>query len=121
MRCSALESGNTELLTALMGMYDMTDRKATEQDIAGRLDALVMRCKALERGNTELLSALMGMVEQFFLEENGICKHSFMIAEEQAIKVLIKAGYASEVEGGGYVLDHAKLDKRMQSAESGYS
>jgi len=70
--------------------------------------------KALKTGNTKLLDALMAMVEQFFYQENdsNVLRHSFMSAEEYAIETLIEAGFAKETKGG-YILDHEKLEKRM--------
>lgn len=72
---------------------------------------------ALRKGNTALISALMSMVGQFFYDNHGdeVLTHSYMSAEEEAIDVLLKAGFAEEVEGGGYRLLWEKLSEREAS------
>jgi len=76
---------------------------------------LKQQVQALRNGNTILISALMGMVGQFFYGEDmeGPLTHAFMSAEEQAIEVLMQAGFATEKEGA-YYLDWDKLNKRME-------
>ena len=72
------------------------------------------KIKALKKGNTELIDALMGMVEQFFHfnDETDRFNHSFMSAEEYAIDVLIRAGFATE-DHKGFILDYTKIEKRQ--------
>lgn len=69
---------------------------------------------ALYRGNTLLIEALMDMVGQRFYERDGVYSHSFMSSDEQAIEVLMQAGYAEEVEPGknGYRLLWDKVEAR---------
>ena len=80
-----------------------------------RIADLEQQVQALRNGNTLLISALMGMVGQFFYGEDmvGPLTHAFMSAEEQAIEVLIQAGFATEKEGT-YYLDWDKIEERVK-------
>jgi len=84
---------------------------------AKEIEALKQQAQALRNGNTLLISALMDMVGQFFYSKDdtadGPLTHAFMSAEEQAIEVLMQAGFATEKEGA-YYLDWDKLNKRME-------
>ena len=73
------------------------------------------KIEALTRGNTDLIDALMSMVNQFFYtppDGQGVVKHSFMSAEEEAISVLIEAGFAEGDERKGFVLLWDKMEER---------
>lgn len=70
---------------------------------------------AMKRGNTILIDSLMGMVDQFFRDDgNGNLSHRFMAAEEYAIKTLLEAGFAEEIDGD-YRLLWGKIEEREKS------
>ncbi|ADE12186.1 hypothetical protein [Sideroxydans lithotrophicus] len=91
-----------------------------EDQYTDRVDNLMRISNQLRNGNTELIEALMGMVNQFFIrdsdthDQNDVLRHSFMSAEEDAIRVLIDAGFAEELELGGYRLLWEKLEQRKK-------
>lgn len=73
------------------------------------------RIERLRRGNTDLLEALMDMVNQFFYAgQDGLLRHTFMAAEEEAIDVLIDAGFAEEENGGYKLLWHKLAARRLE-------
>lgn len=68
-----------------------------------------------KRGNTVLISALMGMVAQYFRgdEETGY-RHSYFSAEEEAIRILVDAGFATQVGNANlYFLLWDKIQARI--------
>jgi hypothetical protein len=80
--------------------------------------ALKDRVGRLKRGNTELIDALMAMVGQFFYSDNnsmgGVLTHSHMSAEENAIEVLLAAGFAEKVDGGYRLLWDKMQERRLK-------
>ena len=96
-------------------MFDEQPDGDQHGECAAEIHRLEQQVQALRNGNTLLISALMGMVGQFFYGEDmeGPLTHAFMSAEEQAIEVLMQAGFATEKEGA-YYLDWDKLNKRME-------
>lgn len=54
----------------------------------------------------ELLEALMEMVNQHFyhIPNTDLLSHSFISADEDAIKILIKHGMAKEIRPNAYML-----------------
>lgn len=83
-----------------------------ELSIEKELVEIAMR---YERGNTLLIDALMGMVNQYFdhaKDDPSIVSHSFMSCEEEAIDVLIDAGFAQAVGKASYRLLWDKLEER---------
>jgi hypothetical protein len=82
-----------------------------------------MAIQRYKRGNTALIEALMDMVNQFFAsrEINGeeVLYHSFMSAEEEAISILLEAGFAERVfpDREGYRLLWDKLEARKNEEQ----
>jgi len=98
-------------------MFDEQPDGDSHSECAAEIVTLKNQVQALRNGNTLLISALMGMVGQFFYgsdeDMDGPLTHRHMSAEEQAIEVLMLAGFATEKEGA-YYLDWTKLEERVK-------
>lgn len=84
-------------------------------ELRARVAELDGQVFAMKRGNTILIDSLMGMVDQFFRDDgSGNLSHRFMAAEEYAIKTLLEAGFAEEIDGD-YRLLWDKIEEREKS------
>lgn len=114
---SEIKTWEARLLEA--GLNDWPDPKPYMQEEITELRAALAErdgtILALKRGNTVLIDSLMGMVDQFFRDDgDGNLSHRCMSAEEYAIKTLLEAGFAEEVNGD-YRLLWAKIEEREKA------
>lgn len=74
--------------------------------------------KLTDKEAVDFMAALMMMVDQFFYSRGPTLSHSYMAAEEYAIKVLLEHGLAKGIGKNLYVLNWDKLKELEDEVQS---